>query len=43
VHSGVTIGGRKVEHLITAFTEMWYENFRLMCDQVAQGWAEAGD
>jgi hypothetical protein len=34
-----------VEHLVTAFTEMWYENFRLMCDQLAQGWAqgEAGD
>jgi hypothetical protein len=45
VHSGVTIGGRKVEHLVTAFTEMWYENFRLMCDQLAEGWAEveAGD
>lgn len=37
VHSGVSIGGRKVEHLITAFTEMWYENFRLMCDQGASG------
>ena len=41
VHSGVTIGGRKVENLITAFTEMWYENFRLMCDQQAHGWGEA--
>jgi hypothetical protein len=43
VHSGVTIGGRKVEHLVTAFTEMWYGNFRLKCDQLADGWAEAGD
>jgi hypothetical protein len=43
VHAGVTIGGRKVEHLVTAFTEMWYENFRLVCDQLAEGWADAGD
>jgi hypothetical protein len=43
VHSGVTIGGRKVEHLVTAFTSMWYENFRLMCDHLAERLAEAGD
>lgn len=43
VHSGVTIGGRKVEHLVTAFTSMWYENFRLMCDRLAERLAEAGD
>jgi hypothetical protein len=43
VHSGVTIGGRKVEHLVTAFTAMWYENFRLMCDQLAEGSADAVD
>jgi len=43
VHSGVTIAGRKVEHLITAFTEMWYENFRAACDRLAEGFAEAGD
>ena len=43
VHSGVTIAGRRVEHLVTAFTEMWYENFRVACDQLAKGMAEAGD
>ena len=43
VHSGVTISGRKVEHLITTFTEMWYENFRRACDQLAQEYANAGD
>lgn len=43
VHSGVTIGGRKVEHLVTAFTSMWYENFRLMCDRLSERLAEAGD
>ena len=43
VHSGVTIGGRKVENLVTAFTTMWYENFRLMCDQLADVSAQAGD
>jgi len=43
VHSGVTIGGRKVEHLVMAFTSMWYENFRSRCDQLAARLAEAGD
>ena len=43
VHSGVTIGGRKVEHLVAAFTTTWYENFRLVCDQLADRFAEAGD
>lgn len=43
VHSGVTIGGRKVEHLVMAFTSMWYENFRLTCDHLAERLAEAGD
>jgi len=43
VHSGVTISGRKVEHLITAFTEMWYENFRMACDRLADGFARAGN
>jgi hypothetical protein len=43
VHSGVTIGGRSVEHLVKAFTHMWYENFRAMCDQLVEGQAAAGD
>ena len=43
VHSGVTIGGRKVEHLVTAFTTTWYENFRATCDHLAARLAKAGD
>jgi len=35
VHSGVTIAGRSAEHLVTSFTETWYEKFRATCDQVA--------
>jgi hypothetical protein len=29
------IAGRTVEHLVTSFTETWYENFRLACDELA--------
>jgi hypothetical protein len=43
VHSGVTIGGRKVEHIVTAFVSTWYENFRSLCDQLAEQSAEASD
>lgn len=43
VHSGVKIAGRTVEHLVTAFTETWYENFRRTCDQLAESFAESGD
>lgn len=43
VHSGAKIAGRTVEHLVTAFTETWYENFCRMCDQLADTLAEATD
>src|ERR1700747_273280 len=35
VHSGVKIAGQTAERVITSFTETWYENFRIACDQVA--------
>ena len=35
VHSGVKIAGHTAEQLITGFTETWYENFRVACDQLA--------
>ena len=34
VQSGVTIAGQTAEHLITKFTETWYENFRSACDEM---------
>lgn len=37
VHSGRPIAGRSAEELITGFTKVWYENFRAMCDQIADG------
>ena len=37
VHSGVTIGGRGVEQLLTSFTETWYGNFRRACDALVLG------
>jgi hypothetical protein len=40
VHTGVTIAGRTAEQLITSFTETWYENFRVACDEMA---AASGD
>jgi hypothetical protein len=40
VHNGATLTGRKVEHLVTSFTETWYQNFQLMCDKAA---TESGD
>jgi hypothetical protein len=43
VHSGVTVAGRRVEDLVTNFTQTWYENFRMACDQMADAFAEAGD
>ena len=44
VHSGVTVAGRSVEHLVQSFTETWYENFRRACDHLAGSrLAEAGD
>jgi len=33
--SGATVGGRKVEQLVSSFIETWYENFRQACDQTA--------
>jgi hypothetical protein len=30
------IAGRTVAALVTSFTETWYENFRLLCDQFAE-------
>jgi hypothetical protein len=40
VHSGVQIAGQTAEHIITSFTQTWYENFRAACDQMA---AAVGD
>ena len=37
VHAGQAIGGWGAEHLITSFTKVWYENFRIFCNQIAQG------
>jgi hypothetical protein len=37
VHSGRPIAGRSAEELITGFTKVWYENFRVICDQIAVG------
>ena len=37
VHSGRLIADRSAEDLITAFTKVWYENFREFCDQIATG------
>jgi hypothetical protein len=34
--SRMMIAGRTVERLISSFTETWYENFRLLCDQFAE-------
>jgi hypothetical protein len=30
---GAKVAGRTVEQLVSTFTETWYENFRLACDQ----------
>ena len=35
-HSGVRITGLSIEQLVASFTETWYENFRLACDQLAE-------
>jgi hypothetical protein len=37
VHSGRQIAGRPAEELITSFTKVWYENFRVTCNQIAVG------
>ena len=37
VHAGRPIAGRNPEDLITGFTKVWYENFRIFCDQIAGG------
>ena len=31
--SDVVISGKSIEHLVKAFTETWYENFRRSCDK----------
>jgi hypothetical protein len=36
VHSGVKIAGRTAEQTITSFTATWYENFRSVCDRLAE-------
>jgi len=36
VHSGVKIAGRTAEQVITSFTETWYENFKSVCDRLAE-------
>ena len=36
VHSGVEIAGQTVEQVVTSFTETWYENFRTVCDRLAE-------
>jgi len=36
VHGGVTIGGVRVEQLVTSFVETWYENFRRACDCLSE-------
>jgi len=33
--SGVAFGGKTVERLVAVFTETWYENFRMLCDELA--------
>jgi hypothetical protein len=30
------VAGRPVSHLVTSFTETWYENFRFFCDQFVE-------
>jgi hypothetical protein len=35
VRPSLKIAGRTVEHLVISFTETWYENFRLACDELA--------
>jgi len=37
VHTNLTIDGHSVEHILTRFTETWYENFRHTCDRIAEG------
>jgi hypothetical protein len=34
--SGAVIKGTSVDRLIRAFTETWFENFRMACDKLAQ-------
>lgn len=37
VHSNVSIEGQSAEQLLISFTEAWYENFRRVCDELAEG------
>jgi hypothetical protein len=34
IHSGITIGGRTIEELLSSFTRTWYESFRIACNQL---------
>ena len=40
VHSGVKIAGQSAEHVITQFTQTWYENYKLACDRRADALRE---
>ena len=44
IHSGIKIGGRTVEELLSSFTRTWYEAFRQTCNQlVVPGGTASGD